>query len=75
VVRARTRARSWDSIQAVGETRLVHLKPGQRATLLKVLNEWANDDGGGYQMYGGIARPRGALRNDLHGTQKRERLG
>ena len=38
-----TRARIRDSFQAVGATRPVELRPGQRAALLQVLDDWSAD--------------------------------
>ena len=41
LLHVKTRARIRDTFQAVGATRPVELKPGQRATLLQVLDDWS----------------------------------
>ena len=41
-----TRARIRDTFQAVGATRPVELRPGQRAALLQVLDDWLADNTG-----------------------------
>jgi hypothetical protein len=43
LLHVKTRARIRDTFQAVGATRPVELKPGQRATLLQVLDDWSAD--------------------------------
>jgi len=45
-----TRARIRDSFQAVGATSPVELRPGQRAALLQVLDDWFADDDGSAPM-------------------------
>jgi hypothetical protein len=63
---ARSRARIRDSIQAVGATRPVELKAGQRAALLNVLEEWSRDGGGDGAMPEGLHHLHTALIEDLN---------
>jgi hypothetical protein len=65
-----TTARIRASFDAVGASRPVELTPGQRTTLLEVLQDWFVGGGGSEAMPEGLFHLRNALIADQHDAEE-----